>query len=65
VEEGDFKQGDWRYRLAEMFIDEPIPDLGRNAFGNILFYRSDDMDFHLTIFALLNICRRPTDVWDN
>jgi len=65
VEEGDFKQGDWRYRLTEMFVDEPIPDLGRNAFGNILFYRSDDIDFVLTMFAFLDTCRRPTDVWSN
>lgn len=65
MEEGDFKRGDWRYRLTEMFVDEPIPDLGRNMFGNILFYRSGDTDFVLTMFSLLNICRRPTEVWDH
>ncbi len=63
VEEGDFRQGDWRYRLTEMFVDEPIPDLGRAMFGNILFYRGDDTDFVLTMFALLDTCRRPSEVW--
>ena len=63
VEEGNFKRGDWRYRLSEMFIDEPIPNLGRNTFGNILFYRTDDTDFVLTMFAFLDTCRQPTDVW--
>jgi FkbM family methyltransferase len=65
VEEGNFMLGDWRYRLTEMLIDEPIPSLGRNMFGNILFYRNNDTDFVLTMFALLNTCRRPTDVWCN
>ena len=46
-------------------MDEPIPDLGRSVFGNILFYRSDDIDFMLTMFAFLDTCRWPKEVWDN
>ena len=64
-EEGDFKLGQWVYRLTETFVDAAIPDLGRTVFGNILFYRQDDTDFLLTMFALLDSCRRPTEVWQS
>jgi FkbM family methyltransferase len=60
---GDFKQGEWIYKLTEIFVEAAIPELGRAAFGNILFYRQDDTDFLLTVFALLDSCRRPTEVW--
>jgi len=63
TEDGNFKLGQWIYRLTEMFVDAPIPELGRIAFGNILFYREGDVPFLLTLHALLSSCRRPTEVW--
>jgi FkbM family methyltransferase len=60
--DGDFKKGEWSYRLTEMLVDTRVPNFGREAFGNILFYRHDDTHFALTLYALLETCSRPTDV---
>lgn len=60
-DDGNFSQGKFIYRLTHILIDQPLPDLGRVAFGNILFYRSDDVDFLLTLYALLDICRPRAD----
>ena len=63
-DEGKFSHGDFSfYRLTHFLIDQPLPDLDRVAFGNILFYRSDDVDFLLSLYSLLDICRpRATSV---
>src|SRR5262249_28806966 len=58
--DGDFKKSEWHYRLTEIFVDTSVPDLGREAFGNILFYRQDDTDFMLALYALLESCSRNT-----
>jgi len=63
TEEGAVKEGARARRLTEIFVDARIPELGRPAFGNILFYRQDDKDFLLAMFSLLNSCRRPAEVW--
>jgi FkbM family methyltransferase len=62
-DDGNFNKKKWKYRLTEAFIDLPIPDLGRLMFGNILFYRSEDRDFLLTLYSLLENCRPRTEVW--
>ena len=56
-DDGQFSQGNFTYRLTHILIDQPLPDLGKVAFGNILFYRTDDVEFLLTLHALLSTCR--------
>ena len=60
-DDGKFSHGDFTfYRLTHFLIDQPLPDLDRVAFGNILFYRSDDVDFLLSLYSLLDVCRPRT-----
>lgn len=56
-DDGNFSEGKFIYRLTHILLDQPLPDLGRVAFGDILFYRSNDVAFLLTLYALLDICR--------
>lgn len=62
-DDGNFKNGQWKYRLTDVFVDRPVPDLGRIMFGNILFYRVGDTDFLLTLHSLLDSCRPRAEVW--
>ncbi len=62
-DDGNFSKGQWNYRLTNIFIDRPVPDLGRVVFGNILFYRTGDTDFLLTLHALLDVCRPRAEAW--
>jgi FkbM family methyltransferase len=64
-DDGNFALGSWIYRLTEIFIDESVPNLERNMFGNIVFYREGDTEFLLNLFSLLDICRRPTSGLEN
>lgn len=56
-DDGNFSKGKFIYRLTHILIGQPLPDFGRVAFGNILFYRADDVDFLLTLYALLDSCQ--------
>ena len=56
-DDGNFSQGNFVYQLTHVLLDRPLPDVGRVAFGNILFYQADDMHFLLSLYALLDVCR--------
>ena len=56
-DDGHFKKGNFIYRLTQILLDQPMPDLGRAAIGNVLFYLKGDSDFLLTLYALLDSCR--------
>ena len=56
-DDGHFEKGKFIYRLTQMLLGQPMPDLGRAAIGNVLFYLKGDSDFLLTLYALLDSCR--------
>lgn len=56
-DDGKFSKGNFTYRLTEILLDQPLPDFGRVAFGNILFYQADDADFLTMLYSLLDTCR--------
>ena len=54
---GNFKRGEWRYHLQELFLDRPAPQDRTRLQGNALFFRHDDKPFLLTLHALLESAR--------
>ena len=56
-DDGNFMRGNWKHRLVAIHVDGPRIPVRSNAFGNVLFYRSDD--FHL-LRNLLGIVRSLT-----
>jgi FkbM family methyltransferase len=65
TDDGNFKKGKWIYRLVDIFVDCSIPQERSGAFGNIVFYRAEDKDFLLTLYALLDSCRPRSEAWRN
>lgn len=61
-DDGNFSKGAFLYRLTQILLDQPLPDFGRVAFGNILFYQSGDTDFLLALYSLLDVCRPRSEV---
>jgi FkbM family methyltransferase len=56
-DDGNFKRLVWKYRLTGLYIDRHLPEVSDGeAFGNILFYRSDDPRLLLTLQSLLDEC---------
>jgi FkbM family methyltransferase len=52
-DDGNFKRGQWVYRLINMYIDRPFAPSHGHSFGNIVFYRQGDRAFLATLIALL------------
>lgn len=59
-DDGNFSKGKFIYRLTQILLDQPMPDLGRAAIGNVLFYLHGDVDFLLMLYALLDSCQPHT-----
>ncbi len=56
-DDGNFKRGQWVYRLINMYIDRPFEPSHERSFGNIVFYRHGDRAFLATLIALLESFR--------
>jgi FkbM family methyltransferase len=66
TDDGSFAKAKWRYRLIDVFVDREIPSDRTSAFGNIVFYRTKDREFLLTLHSLLECCVQPRRaVWDS
>ncbi|MCC6303514.1 MAG: FkbM family methyltransferase [Gammaproteobacteria bacterium] len=63
TDDGNFEQGRWVYRLTDIFVNTALPEDRAGAFGNILFYRKEDREFPLTLYALLENCLPRAEAW--
>lgn len=63
TDDGNFEKGRWLYRLIDIFVNTPIPEERESAFGNILFYRREEREFPLTLYALLENCLPRAEAW--
>ncbi|MEI8255820.1 MAG: FkbM family methyltransferase, partial [Deltaproteobacteria bacterium] len=62
-DDGNFERARWVYRLTELLVDRPLLAAAGSSFGNILFYRADDLRLLTMLHALLVSCGSPHDAW--
>jgi len=52
-DDGNFMRGNWRHRLTAIHIDVPRIPVRPEAFGNVLFYRCDDVHLLKILIAVI------------
>jgi FkbM family methyltransferase len=53
-DDGNFKRGNWKHRLVAIHADRERAPVRPNAFGNVLFYRSDDAHMLETLIWVIH-----------
>ena len=54
-DDGNFQKGNWTHRLTAIHLDNRHLPNRANSFGNILFYRHNDIHLLQTLMALVKM----------